>query len=93
MKDSQEIVKLKGIYKRFGGLEVLNYIDFDVKKGEIVALVGDNGAGKSTLIKILCGLYKQDKGEIWFEGKLTNWKSPYESRNAGVEVVYQDLVL
>jgi len=93
MVNNEEIIYLKGIDKKFGAVSVLKDVDFSVKKGEIVALVGDNGAGKSTLIKILSGLYKQDKGEVWFERKLTNWSSPKDSRNAGIEVVYQDLAL
>ncbi|MHB8277700.1 MAG: ATP-binding cassette domain-containing protein [Candidatus Humimicrobiaceae bacterium] len=93
MTNNLEIINLKGINKKFGAVNVLNNIDFYLKNGEIVALVGDNGAGKSTLIKILSGLYKQDKGEIWFEGKLTKWASPKDSRDAGIEVVYQDLAL
>jgi simple sugar transport system ATP-binding protein len=93
MVNNEEIIYLKGIDKKFGAIKVLHDIDFSLNKGEIVAIVGDNGAGKSTLIKILSGLYKQDKGEVWFEGKLTNWLSPKDSRNAGIEVVYQDLAL
>lgn len=93
MANDVEILHLKGINKKFGAIKVLHDVDFSLNKGEIVALVGDNGAGKSTLIKILCGLYKQDKGEIWLEGKLVKWISPKDSRNAGIEVVYQDLAL
>jgi len=88
-----DLFNMKGVYKHFGGINVLENIDFYLKKGEIVALVGDNGAGKSTLIKILCGLHQKDAGEIKFEGKLINWSSPKYSRDAGVEVVYQDLAL
>jgi len=90
---TSRMIDLKDIHKSFGKFEVLKGIDFYVEPGEIVALVGDNGAGKSTLIKIICGLYNKNKGKIWFEGKLVNWKSPKESRDAGVEVVYQDLAL
>ncbi len=93
MANNEKFIHLKGINKKFGAIKVLHDIDFSLSEGEIVAIVGDNGAGKSTLIKILCGLYKQDKGEIWFEGKLVKWRSPKDSRNAGIEVVYQDLAL
>ena len=93
MANDVEIIRLKGINKRFGAVEALCDIDFFLNKGEILGLVGDNGAGKSTLIKIMCGFYKQSKGEIWFDRKKVKWNSPEDSRKAGIEVVYQDLAL
>jgi len=91
MKDLRLITK--GISKRFGHVQALKNIDFWIAKGEVVGLVGDNGAGKSTLIKIICGVYQPDEGEIIFEGEKVKWASPHEARLAGIEVVHQDLAL
>ncbi len=87
------LVKMINIHKWFGHVHALKGVDFHVNRKEIVGLVGDNGAGKSTLVKILVGAYKPDKGEIYFEGKKVNFKSPREARNMGIEIVYQDLAL
>jgi simple sugar transport system ATP-binding protein len=93
LEDEKYLVEMKGITKRFGKVEALKKVDFNVNYGEVVGLVGDNGAGKSTLIKILVGLFPPDEGEIYFEGKRVRFKSPQESRALGIEVVYQDLAL
>ncbi len=62
------MLSLKGVGKRFGAVQALADVDFDVRPGEVVALVGDNGAGKSTLVKIMSGVYQPDEGEIVFDG-------------------------
>jgi simple sugar transport system ATP-binding protein len=93
LKDERYLVEMRGITKRFGKVEALKKVDFNVNYGEIIGLVGDNGAGKSTLIKILVGLFPPDEGEIYFEGRQVRFKSPQESRSLGIEVVYQDLAL
>ncbi|MEJ5230397.1 MAG: ATP-binding cassette domain-containing protein, partial [Pseudothermotoga sp.] len=87
------LVQMKGIKKSFGRVQALKGVDFEVGRNEIVGLLGDNGAGKSTLIKILVGYYRPDEGEIYFEGNSVNFKSPWESRQLGIETVYQDLAL
>ena len=87
------LVEMKGIVKNFGKVQALKGVDFCVGEREVVGLLGDNGAGKSTLIKILVGYYQPDEGEIYFEGKKVNFKSPWDSRRLGIETVYQDLAL
>ncbi len=87
------LVEMIGISKRFGKVQALRKVDFSVGKQEVVGLLGDNGAGKSTLIKILVGYYQPDEGEIYFEGKRVRFHSPRQSRDLGIETVYQDLAL
>ena len=89
----KRLVHMKGIDKWFGHVHALHNVDFSIYDNEIVALVGDNGAGKSTLIKILSGIVKPDKGEIYIDGKLTTIRNPKESRDLGIGTVYQDLAL
>lgn len=84
------LVKMKTISKSFGEVKALHDVDFYVKPGEIVGLVGDNGAGKSTLIKILMGVYPPDNGEIYFNGKKLKKHSVGNARKLKIEVVYQD---
>jgi len=91
--NSEPLVKMVNIKKRFGYVESLKGVDFEVYNNEIVALVGDNGAGKSTLVKILSGVYPATTGEMYFDGQKVRWNSPHESREAGIEIVYQDLGL
>jgi len=85
------ILSLKGIQKRFMGVHALKGVDFDLKKGEIHALVGENGAGKSTLMKILTGIYEKDSGEIFYEGKLFHPRNPKEALAAGIGIIHQEL--
>ena len=63
------ILELRGVSKRFGAVQALSNVNFEVYAGEVVGLVGDNGAGKSTLIKCVAGIHPIDDGEIWFEGR------------------------
>lgn len=84
---------MRGISKRFGAVEALSNVDFEVYADEVVALVGDNGAGKSTLIKTMAGIYIPDSGEIWFEGKHVSVHGPRDSAALGIATVYQDLAL
>ena len=93
MIDQNILLKLKGISRNFGAVKALEGIDLNIYKGEVIALVGDNGSGKSTLIKIICGFHQPDKGEMVYEGKLVKWQSPHDSREKGIEVVYQDFAL
>jgi len=84
---------LRGISKRFGAVQALTDVDFEVYPGEVVALVGDNGAGKSTLVKCVAGAHEPDGGEIFFEGKSVRIAAPSDATRLGVETVYQDLAL
>ncbi len=87
------ILEMKGIYKTFGGIVALNHVDFFLRRGEIHALVGENGAGKSTLMKVLSGAYKQDSGEIIFEGEKLSIRNPSDSLKKGISVIYQEFML
>jgi D-xylose transport system ATP-binding protein len=82
-----------GISKAFGAVQALYHVDFEVRRGEVMGLVGDNGAGKSTLIKGIAGIYPFDEGEVRFEGDSVQIHSPREAARLGIEVVYQDLAL
>jgi len=86
-------LELRGVSKSFGSVQALADVDFEVRSGEVMALVGDNGAGKSTLIKCIAGIYTADGGEILFEGKPVSIHGPKDSAKLGIEVVYQDLAL
>jgi D-xylose transport system ATP-binding protein len=79
--------------KSFGPVQALTDVDFEVRDGEVMALVGDNGAGKSTLIKCVTGIYSSDSGEVLFEGNPVSIHGPKDAARLGIEVVYQDLAL
>ncbi|HEX3455552.1 MAG TPA: ATP-binding cassette domain-containing protein [Gaiellaceae bacterium] len=87
------LLELRNITKSFGSVQALTDVDFEVRSGEVMALVGDNGAGKSTLIKCVAGTHSADSGEILFEGKPVSIHGPKDSAKLGIEVVYQDLAL
>ena len=89
----EPILKLNGVSKSFGAVQALYKVDFEVRPGEVMALVGDNGAGKSTLIKGIAGIYPFDEGELYFNGTRAHVHSPREAAALGIEVVYQDLAL
>jgi D-xylose transport system ATP-binding protein len=84
---------LDGIVKRFGSVTALRGATIAARTGEITAIVGDNGAGKSTLIKCLTGVHRPDEGRITVDGLEVDFHSPEDSREAGIEAVYQDLAL
>jgi D-xylose transport system ATP-binding protein len=86
-------LELRGVSKSFGSVQALEEVDFEVRDGEVMALVGDNGAGKSTLIKCVAGIYSVDSGEILFEGNRVTIHGPKDAARLGIEVVYQDLAL
>ena len=86
-------VELAGITKSFGGIAALKGVSFDVRPGEVHALLGENGAGKSTLIKIIAGVHKPDGGTIALAGTPTTFASPRDARRLGVATVYQELLL
>jgi D-xylose transport system ATP-binding protein len=87
------LLRLEGIRRNFGAVEALAGVDLVVRRGEIVALLGDNGAGKSTLVKIISGGLQPSAGRIVFEGKERRFETPAEAKAAGIETVYQDLSL
>src|SRR5438874_2885928 len=93
MPDDAPTLELRGISKSFGSVQALDDVEFDVRDGEVMALVGDNGAGKSTLIKCVAGIYSIDSGEVLFEGNPVNVHGPKDAARLGIEVVYQDLAL
>lgn len=87
------LVGLSRIEKRFGPVHALRGVDFELRPGEVHALLGQNGAGKSTLIKILAGAYRPDSGEVLINGRPATINSPHDSRAAGIAMVYQELSL
>lgn len=87
------LVEMRGIYKWFESVCALNDANFKIFPGECVGIIGDNGAGKSTLIKILAGILKLDKGEIYVNGKKVKITSPQKARKLGIETVFQDQAL
>src|SRR5215207_4704261 len=87
------ILELTHISKSFPGVQALSDVNFDIRSGEVHALLGENGAGKSTLIKIISGLYRPDAGEIVLDGKPVTLNHPREAQAAGVATIYQELSL
>ncbi|KJS50580.1 sugar ABC transporter ATP-binding protein [Desulfosporosinus sp. BICA1-9] len=87
------ILEVKGIFKKFPGVQALGGVDFQLRKGEVHAIVGENGAGKSTLMHILGGIHKPDAGEIFINGKKTEFHNPLDAVNSGVSIVFQELSL
>ena len=85
------ILKMTGIDKRFSGVHALNNVDFELRSGEVHALMGENGAGKSTLMKVLCGIHSRDAGEIEYFGKPVNFSNIAESQAAGISIIHQEL--
>ena len=87
------VMQAKGLVKRYGQVTALDGADFELRAGEILAVIGDNGAGKSSLIKALSGATVPDEGEILLDGKPIHFKSPMDARRVGIETVYQDLAV
>src|SRR5437660_3089118 len=87
------LLQLQNITKTFGSVQALDDVDFEVRVGEVMALVGDNGAGKSTLVKCVAGTHAADSGRILFEGQEVHIHGPKDAARLGIEVVYQDLAL
>ncbi len=89
----QHILELRGITKAFPGVVALNGVDLDIRQGEVHALLGENGAGKSSLIKVLCGIYLPDHGEMRYAGAPYAPQTPHHAIQAGIRVVYQEFNL
>jgi len=87
------LLELRGITKRFGPVQALTRINFEIPPGQVTALAGDNGAGKSVTIKTIAGLWPPDEGEIVWEGKPIHFHGPREAEAAGITTIYQDLAL
>ena len=92
VRGNQAVLQVRGINKSFGAVQALKNVDFEVRQGEVTALIGDNGAGKSTLINVITGVLAPDSGEIIFEGE-GGVPSPHDARERGIETVYQDLAV
>src|SRR6185436_9794709 len=93
MSGDAPALELRGITKRFGPLVANNAIDFELKRGEIHALLGENGAGKSTLMNVLYGLHKPDEGEMLVGGEKVEITSPRHAMNLGIGMVHQHFML
>jgi fructose transport system ATP-binding protein len=87
------VFEAKGLVKRYGQVTALDSVDFELRAGEIMAVIGDNGAGKSSLIKALSGATVPDEGSILLDGQAVHFKSPIDARRSGIETVYQDLAV
>src|SRR5213596_1099571 len=91
--DEPPVLELHGITKRFPGVLANDHVDFDLRRGEVHALLGENGAGKSTLMSVLYGLYKSDEGEMLVDGKPVEIASPSEAIGLGIGMVHQHFML
>ena len=87
------ILEMKDVGMRFQGVHALKQCSFELRRGEIHALVGENGAGKSTLMKVLAGIYQADRGEIFYNGERVSFRNPKEAQDAGIAIVHQELNL
>lgn len=92
-RDNQEILRTEGLSKFFPGVKALDHVDFQLRRGEIMALLGENGAGKSTLIKCLTGVYQRDTGAIYLEGQSVSPKNTADAQRLGIGTVYQEVNL
>ena len=88
--EKQPLLRTEHISKRFPGVQALDDVEFEVYPGEIVGLVGENGAGKSTLVKVLSGVYAKDQGQIEFQGREVEIRSPQEAQTLGISTIYQE---
>jgi fructose transport system ATP-binding protein len=91
--DTPLVMQAQGLVKRYGQVTALDGADFELRVGEILAVIGDNGAGKSSLIKCLSGATVPDEGQIVLGGQPVQFKGPIDARRAGIETVYQDLAV
>ncbi|MDF2635975.1 MAG: Monosaccharide-transporting ATPase [Pelosinus sp.] len=88
-----ELVKMEGIYKTFPGVKALTNVSFDIRSGEVHAMLGENGAGKSTLMKVLTGVYSCDSGKIHFKGQEVNIHQPKDAQKLGISIIHQEFSL
>src|SRR5947209_2532235 len=90
---AEHLLAMRGIAKHFGGVQALRGVDFDLRRGEVHALLGENGAGKTTLMNILSGVIEPDEGAIEVEGKPVRFASPREAQASGIATIFQELDL
>jgi fructose transport system ATP-binding protein len=90
---SDIILETKGLTKHYGGVHALEDADFQLKRGEHVAIMGDNGAGKSTFVRQITGVEQRTRGEVIFDGEAVSFAGPLDAREAGIETVFQTLAL
>jgi ABC-type sugar transport system ATPase subunit len=91
--DAVPLLHLRNISKSFGAVRALNHIDLEIPAGQVTAVVGDNGAGKSVLIKCIAGIHTPDSGQILWQGRPVQIRSPHAAAALGIETVHQDLAL
>ena len=91
MSEKEVIVSMKDICKSFPGVKALDHVQFELRSGEVMALLGENGAGKSTLMKILSGVYTRDSGSLEIFGKEYGDLTPKQAQEAGVAIIHQEL--
>lgn len=87
------VLKTEGLTKHYGGVHALEDANFEIRKGEHVAIMGDNGAGKSTFVRQITAVEQRTRGQIWFNGDEVHFEGPLEAREAGIETVFQTLAL
>lgn len=93
MSERAPIVQGRGLVKRFGHVTAIDHSDFELRHGEVLAVIGDNGAGKSSIVKAICGATMPDEGEILIDGEPVSFTSPMDARSMGIEIVYQTLAM
>ena len=93
MNNGRALVDMRGVSISFGPVQVLNGVNFDIRAGEVHALMGENGAGKSTLMKILTGIYRADNGIVEIDGRPAEVKSPTDAQKLGIAIIHQELNL
>src|SRR3954451_10720869 len=88
-----QLLRVEGISKEFPGVKALDGVNFELDRGEVLALVGENGAGKSTLMKILSGIYTMDSGTIEIEGRQVDVTGPKVAQQLGISIIHQEMNL
>jgi len=86
---SEFVLELRGITKTFPGVKALDHVQFQLKPGEIHALMGENGAGKSTFIKVITGVHQPDEGKMYLNGQEVEFRNPKDAQNCGIAAIYQ----
>ena len=92
-QSGEVILRTEGLTKHYGGVHALVDCNFEIRKGEHVAIMGDNGAGKSTFVRQITAVEQRTSGKVWFDGRYVDFDGPLEAREAGIETVYQTLAL
>ncbi len=92
-QDPEPLLRMENITKSFSGVTVLDDVSFEVRPGEVHALIGENGAGKSTLMKIVTGAYQADCGRVSWKGQPIEIKTPHQAHDLGINIVHQELML